>query len=85
MGSGIKYQIQIDDANTFTTPLDSYIGATDELTYASDVLPQGTLYWRVRSIKFDHPGAWSAARSFIVDLTAPQPSPISLNPAKAQG
>lgn len=79
---GSTYEIQIDNASTFTLPLEQTEDDLD-LNYTAAILADGTHYWRVRTLN-DHgePGAWTAARSFIVDTTPPA-VPALLTPAAA--
>ena len=57
------YQLQVDDASTFTAPLvrDQTLSSS---VYGTTDLPTSTLFWRVRGINSaGQAGAWSAVRS----------------------
>ncbi|MDL1884108.1 hypothetical protein FBR01_10710, partial [Anaerolineae bacterium CFX8] len=73
-----RYQIQIDDDSKFGSPLhDEYING---LSYNA-TLPDGTYYWRVRSLNVNNVGsAWTSARSLTVD-TLPPGAPVLTTPA----
>jgi hypothetical protein len=66
------YQIQIDDANTFSSPVLSRTGITQTQTSHS-LSSERTYWWRVRGRTANGTnGAWSAVRSFeIRRLTTP--------------
>jgi large repetitive protein len=77
-----KYHIQVDDQNTFSSPLIDT--TTDSTTFVSPIgLPQGTLYWRVQAQ--DENGIslnWSPMESFTHTLDAPTVSSgPGINPA----
>lgn len=76
---GITYQVQIDNTLNFASPEQDSTGvATD---YTASLLGDGLYYWRVRALNsFNAPGAWSAARIFTVDTSAPV-APMLLLPA----
>jgi hypothetical protein len=61
-----SYAIQIDDSNTFTTPLILEQSlSVSQLSTAT--LPTTTMWWRVRAVAADGmAGAWSSARRFEV-------------------
>ncbi|MGA2503338.1 MAG: hypothetical protein ABSG01_04535 [Anaerolineales bacterium] len=74
---GSTYEIQIDHLSTFTAPVDQSASGLG-LSYTASLLTDGLKYWRVRTITANsEPGAWSAARSFTVDTTAPLPPVLS--------
>jgi hypothetical protein len=70
---GNTYEVQIDDAASFAAPIiQSYIGIPGELTYTATALSAKTYYWRVRAYNIHNEiGAWSAARSIVIDVTPP--------------
>ncbi len=71
------YEIQIATNTTFTAGLQTFTSLTTSFT---PVIPQlGLHYWRVRA-RFDvaSPGAFSASRSFTVDVTDPGAFNLSL-------
>jgi hypothetical protein len=66
------YEIQVDDASTFASPVDTKktnsTAYTSEATYAADKL----LYWRVRPLDDNlTPLTWSVPRTFQRKLPAP--------------
>ncbi len=74
-GSGLNgdtYEVQISAGSTFASLLQDVTGASTITTYTASVLPDGSFYWRVRAKNiYASPGAWSVARYFTVDTTAP--------------
>jgi hypothetical protein len=64
-----SYEIQVDNSSTFSSPEAS--GSVAATWFTSGYLPNGTYYWRVRAKNIiDESGAWSAARSVIVNVPA---------------
>jgi hypothetical protein len=64
-----EYEIEVDDTNSFNTPLEfSAILPWETLEATIDVpLADGTYYWRVRGRRLDGtPGPWSAVQSFYM-------------------
>jgi hypothetical protein len=61
-----SYTIQIDDSNTFPSPL--IIGqAVTASQFSSNTLPTKTMWWHVRAKDASgNPGSWSAVRRFEV-------------------
>jgi C1A family cysteine protease len=79
---GSTYEIQIDNASSFSLPLEQTNTAAD-LSYTASTLTEGTHYWRVRTLNnHGEPGVWTAVRSFTVDRTPPA-IPTLLTPAAA--
>jgi subtilisin family serine protease len=72
-GAGLNaatYQIQIASNSSFAAIVES--ASSGVTSYTSAGLPDGTLYWRVRSLNLQgSPGAWSVTRNIVVDTTAP--------------
>jgi hypothetical protein len=79
-----SYHLQVAANAGFTTPLVDATGLTAVSYTPGTALPEGTIWWRVRT--FDaagKPGAFSTASSFVVDLTAPAVPvlvPVTPNP-----
>ena len=69
--SGVKqYEVQLDDSNDFSSPVNTLTPAASTATVTS--LSDGTYYWRVRTQ--DNSGNysdWSSGTSFMIDATAP--------------
>ncbi len=75
---GDTYEIQIDNASTFTLPLEQTEAGLG-LAYTAAPLADGLHYWRVRTVNYrGETGAWSAARSFTVDTTPPAAPVLSI-------
>jgi RHS repeat-associated protein len=67
-----SYHLQVAANSGFNTPLVDATGLTATSYTPATALPEGTIWWRVRT--FDTAGkvgSFSAAGSFVVDLTAP--------------
>ncbi len=63
------YELQIDDTNTFTTPINTY--NVSGLTRTVTGLTNGTYYFRVRAIDdWDLAGDWSNIEDIKVEITA---------------
>ena len=82
-----RYQVQIDNLSTFASPERDFVTATGSVSYTPTTSPtalaDGIYYWRVRTSNYlTAPGAWSLARSFTIDTTAPLAPVLSL-PAAA--
>ena len=61
-----SYTIQIDDSDTFTTPLVVNVNTTAS-QFTTSTLPTTRMWWRVRANSASGtPGSWSAARRFEV-------------------
>ncbi|HTG32899.1 MAG TPA: RHS repeat-associated core domain-containing protein [Thermoanaerobaculia bacterium] len=79
-----SYHLQVAANSGFTTPLVDATGLAAVSYTPGTALPEGTIWWRVRT--FDaagKPGAFSTASSFVVDLTAPAVPvlvPVTPNP-----
>ena len=69
------YQIQIDDASTFSSPVLSRTGLTQTQT-SHTLSSERTYWWRVRGRTANGTnGAWSTIRSFVIRrLTTPTPT-----------
>lgn len=65
-----EYQVQMDDENTFNTPVRDITSITNETTLTT--LGDETYYWQVRAIDAaGNYGQWSMNKSFTVDTKAP--------------
>jgi len=63
------YELQIDDANTFTSPINTY--NVSGLTRTVTGLTNGTYYFRVRAVDdWDLAGDWSNIEDIKVEITA---------------
>ncbi len=81
-GSGITYQIQIDNLATFAAPIEADQNGLGT-TFTSPDLTQGLKYWRVRAYNAtNEPGPWSLLRILTIDTTSPPP-PILKLPANS--
>ncbi|MFC1994390.1 PGF-pre-PGF domain-containing protein [Chloroflexota bacterium] len=83
--SGVTYDVQVDDTSAAFGSLVVDQAALGTSTYTTGVLPDGTYYWQARAVDSATPtnaGAWTAARSFTIDATAPA-VPALLLPADA--
>ncbi|HUN07214.1 MAG TPA: VWA domain-containing protein [Aggregatilineales bacterium] len=68
----VTYDIQIATNAAFTTGLVTNPAPLGTSTFTPGTLTDGLKYWRVRAVNsLNVPGAWSVARSFIVDTVAP--------------
>ena len=69
------YQIQIDDSNTFSSPVLSRTGITQTQT-THTLTSERTFWWRVRGRTASGTnGAWSTVRSFVIrQVTGPTPT-----------
>ena len=66
--------IEVDDSSTFAAPL-VWAATTTPSQLATNSLPNGTLFWRVRAFNSDGVGGpYSAVRTVRVGSTAPPPS-----------
>jgi hypothetical protein len=80
------YTIEVDDSSTFAAAL-IWAATTTPSQLATNSLPDGTLFWRVRAFNSDGAGGpYSAVRTVRVQSTAPPPSgslaaPALLSPA----
>src|SRR5262249_43041821 len=59
-----SYTIQIDDQDTFSSPIVNQTGGTSQ--FSTDTLPTVRMWWRARGNSGGTPGNWSAARRFEV-------------------
>jgi predicted phage tail protein len=67
------YTIEVDDSSTFAAPL-VWAAKTTPSQLATNSLPNGTLFWRVRAFNSDGVGGpYSAVRTVQVGATAPPP------------
>ncbi|HEX7900748.1 MAG TPA: hypothetical protein VF950_23520, partial [Planctomycetota bacterium] len=70
--SGVTYEIQIDNDAAFATPDATAKGLASTSFTVAAPLAAGTWNWRVRAVDdAGNTGAWSSARTFIIDLTPP--------------
>ncbi len=70
--SGVHYQIQVDDDSGFGSPEFSRTWINSSSCVVTTELADGTYYWKVRVVDgAGNAGAWTAARSVVVDTTAP--------------
>ncbi len=70
VSSATPYELQVDDSASFDSLF--YTTSTESLSAAVSGLTVGTWHWRVQaSNAYGTTGAWSAARSFIIDQTPP--------------
>ena len=81
--SGIQgYEVQVDSDTLFSAPLE-WSGLVVPSTAVTGALPEGPHAWRVRALDVaGNASAWSGARTFTTDLTAP-PTPVLLTPSDA--
>lgn len=71
-----QYRVQIDDADTFATPLETVV--VDQTTYTSfaKLYADGPLYWRVQVIDSDENNLpWS--QTYSIDKRSPLPALVS--------
>lgn len=80
VGSGFKYEVQVDDVSTFTNPL-IYTATTASLNTTTTSLAAGangaakTYYWRVRTLNINGvPGNFTAYRAFAIRTAGPAQS-----------
>ncbi len=69
------YRIQVDDSQTFSSPLEDI--KVDQPTYTSfaKLYPEGQLYWRVQAIDANNSGlAWSETRTLVKRSPAAVPT-----------
>lgn len=70
LGQPYSYEIQIGITTDFSSLSQVQILGTSN--YTAGTLPDGTYYWRVRTLNYlNVGGAWSAHRSIRIDTTAP--------------
>jgi len=84
----VSYDIQIDNLATFASPEVTGTTAMTSFTPSSAITPDALYYYRVRAVNATGgAGAWSAARSFTLDTTAPAAPNLSspLNSAISVG
>ena len=73
VGAAAWYVIEVDDASSFAAPL-VWAATTTPSQLATNSLPNGTLFWRVRAFNSDGVGGpFSAVRTVRVQSTAPPP------------
>lgn len=81
--SGVSYQLQADNSAGFTSPEIDVSGLLASDYSPGIVLGAGGYTWRVRAVDgLGLVGAWSAIRSFTIDVSAP-PAPVLLSPPDA--
>lgn len=71
-GTGITYEVQVDDQTAFNSP--EFSPAATSLTQitVSPALPDGKYSWRVRALNdLNVPGPWSLVRVFTIDTSDP--------------
>jgi hypothetical protein len=69
------YTIEVDDASSFAAPL-VWAATSTPSELATNSLPNGTLFWRVRAFNSDGVGGpYSAVRTVQVQASAPPPPP----------
>ena len=78
-----RYQLQVTQ-NNFASPLIDIQTDLASYTYPA-TLPNGTYYWRVRTIRFHNPTSeWSSVRTFTLTLPVPTNlTPNNPDPAQA--
>lgn len=80
VSSAAGYQIQIDEDSRFRSPVVDEGLADGIREYNATGLEDGKYFWRVRSRnEYGAVGAWSGARSFVVD-TLPPSAPVLNTP-----
>lgn len=83
--SAMSYQFQIDDQDTFASPLETVTVDQPTYTSAAELYPEGPLYWRVQPI--DVAGnalGWSDRRTVVKSSPAPTlVSPVATPAAPA--
>jgi hypothetical protein len=67
----IKYQIQVDKTDKFTSPILNTIVAQNTSTNYSDLKPRTNYYWRVRAMNNKDTSAWSDLYVFKTMSQAP--------------
>ncbi|MFC2058568.1 hypothetical protein ACFLTS_02855 [Chloroflexota bacterium] len=80
--SGVIYTLEVDDGDTFTSPLFTLIGlgASEYTLSPGEALPEGTYYWRAMAVDgAGNPSGWSSEWSFTIELTSPD-APVLLLP-----
>jgi RHS repeat-associated protein len=66
-----SYQLQIAGNPGFSSPIVDQSGIAATSYTPSAALPEGTIYWRVRSLDAaGQPGAFSVSDTFVIDTTA---------------
>jgi hypothetical protein len=64
VGGATSYTIQIDDQDTFSSPIVNQTVGTSQ--FSTNTLPTVRMWWRARANGTNGPGQWSAARRFEV-------------------
>jgi hypothetical protein len=64
VGGATSYTIQIDDQDTFSSPIVNQTVGTSQ--FSTNTLPTVRMWWRARANGANGPGQWSAARRFEV-------------------
>ncbi|MEM2619620.1 MAG: Ig-like domain-containing protein, partial [Candidatus Hadarchaeales archaeon] len=78
--SGVLYDLELDDNDTFSSPLLSCYGLPENELELENALPDGTYYWRVRARDgWGREGEWSVA-FFTVDTRPPVEPPLLISP-----
>jgi hypothetical protein len=62
VAGGTSYTIQIDDAESFSSPL--VVETVTASQHSNNTLPTRRMWWRVRAVNATGTGAWSGARRF---------------------
>lgn len=78
-----SYQVQIALATNFVNLVET--GTPLATSFTAAPLADGRYYWRARGVSGTGvPGAWSSARSFVIDTTGPA-APTVLTPVNGKG
>ncbi len=77
-----RYRLEVSDNPGFASGVQSFVTDTTFQLMSPD-LPEGTYYWRVKSLKTNGPdsSAYSETRVYYVDNTPPEPTQL-LSPAE---
>ncbi|MDT0213368.1 fibronectin type III domain-containing protein [Rothia sp. ARF10] len=70
--SATKYDVEVSATSAFTTLLFSR-PTTNRMIVPTVVLPEGTVYWRVRAVEATTTSAWSSATLSVTAPKAPRP------------
>jgi hypothetical protein len=82
--SGVAYTLVIDDNLDFPSPTYHKVSILDNQHVIENELPDGTYYWRVRSVdNAGNVGNWSNYRLFTIDITSPA-VPLLVSPAAGE-
>jgi hypothetical protein len=66
------YQVQVDTSSNFSSP-DVSVSTVNTHYVPTKTLPQGTVYWRVRSVQGGIDSGWSKSTSTVSPVGSPQP------------